>query len=97
MDRSRPDATAAPRAAALAVAGIGLASAAVWFGMRIDANAGARFDLLNLVEIAAFLAFVLLGSLLVLRRPGHPSAGCWPAWGSRCCCSRRASSTPSRG
>lgn len=70
MDRHHP--AAASRAAGLAVAGVVLAGAAVWFGVRAGTGGGARFDLLNLVEIASFLSFVLLGSLLVLRRPGHP-------------------------
>jgi hypothetical protein len=72
VEPQHPDAAEAPRAAGLAVAGVALAGAAVWFGVRADAGVGASFDLLNLVEICSFLSFVMLGSLLVLRRPGHP-------------------------
>lgn len=44
----------------------------MWFGIRTPATDGAGFDVLNLLEVGSFVTFVLLGSLLVLRRPEHP-------------------------
>ena len=72
MDPQHPDATTATTAAGLTLAGVSLAGATVWLGMQTDAGGGAGFDVLNVIEVCSFLSFVLLGSLLVLRRPGHP-------------------------
>lgn len=63
---------AAPTAAGLALTGATLAGGAVWFGAQAHTGGGAGFDLLNVVEVGSFLSFVLLGSLLVVRLPGHP-------------------------
>jgi hypothetical protein len=59
-------------AAALVIAGLVLTCTAAVLGMRRPAVDAAPFDAAAVVELLAFLTFVLLGALLVVRRPEHP-------------------------
>lgn len=65
--------TSAPWSALiLVVTALVLVAATVALGWDRAASVAGAFELQRVVELSAFLAFVLLGSLLVLRRPRHP-------------------------
>lgn len=67
--------TRVPVTAALlfVVAGVALAVMTVWFSWHRPAGGGAAaFAPVDALEVVAFGVFVVLGALLVLRRPGHP-------------------------
>ena len=60
-------------AAAIVLIGTTLAVAAVALAWgRASSETASAFDVSNVLELGAFLVFVLLGALLVLRRPHHP-------------------------
>lgn len=60
-------------AAAIVLIGTTLAVAVVALSWgRASSKVAAAFDVSNVLELGAFLVFVLLGALLVLRRPHHP-------------------------
>lgn len=70
---SRNHRTGAPWSALiLVVTALVLVAATVALGWDRAAPVAGAFELQRMVELSAFLAFVLLGSLLVLRRPRHP-------------------------